>query len=80
MRIYVTEEAETTHVDASVGRDSDAGSIPAASTIRTFQGVRDSCEFSKFVRGLQVRDIELDTHGLRGFVPRVAMMKPSNTR
>jgi len=33
-------QAETTHVDASVGRDSDAGSIPAASTIFRFQRIR----------------------------------------
>ena len=31
--MYARDQEKTTHVDASVGRDSDAGSIPAASTI-----------------------------------------------
>ena len=38
------------------------------------------CEFSKFIRSLQPADIDLETYGSRRFAPRVAMMKPSDTR
>ena len=37
------------------------------------------CEFSKFIRDLQLRNIDLETHGLRGFAPRVAVMKPADS-
>jgi len=34
--------------------------------------------FSKFVRGLRLRNIEHESRESRGFFPRVAMMKPSD--